>query len=125
MIIVLIAGLLNLLFVSSIFAGNSEEKKAALAEKVKAGIAKLGTGPDSKVEIKLYDKTKIKGYVKEAAPDNFVVVDAKTGAEKVVSYSSVKQVQGSSLSKGTRIAIFVGIGIGLAVLLAILIGRDG
>jgi hypothetical protein len=36
---------------------------------VKEGIHKLGTGLDARIEVKLRDKTKLKGYVSEAGED--------------------------------------------------------
>ncbi|MGH9945788.1 MAG: hypothetical protein ACRD6X_01145 [Pyrinomonadaceae bacterium] len=125
LVVILVASLLNLFLSSVSFAGGTEEKKKVFAEKVKVGIAKLGTGSSAKVEVKLYDKTKIKGYVYKIAVDHFVVMDEKSGAGIVVPYASVKQVKGNNLSKGVRIAIIVGIAIGFYILLAFLVGRDG
>jgi len=85
------------------------EKEAQFAEKVKAGIAQLGTGTEARVEVKLRDKTKLKGYVGEAGAEQFTVVDAKTGAATVVAYPQVQQVKGNNLSKGAKIAIGVGV----------------
>ena len=42
-------------------------KEAKLAADVKSGIVKLGTGSAARIEVKLRDKTKIKGYVQEIA----------------------------------------------------------
>lgn len=117
-IVTLVAGLLNLFLASSTFAGSTDEKKAALAEKVKSGIVKLGTGPTAKVEVKLYDNTKLKGYVSEANEDHFVVVDAKTGFHTEVPYPQVKQVKGNNLSEGVKILIGIGILFGIILIVA-------
>ena len=124
-ILALIIGLLNLSFAATSFANTNEDKKAATAEKVKAGILKLGVGPDAKVEVKLYDNSKIKGYVSEATNDHFVVVDAKTAVATEIPYPNVKQVKGNNLSGGIKIAIGVGIAIGLILILAVAVGRGG
>ncbi len=118
-IVTLVAGLLNLFLAASAFAGTTEDQKAALAEKVKAGIAKLGTGPNAKVELKLYDNTKIKGYVSEAFEDHFVVIDAKTGAATEPTYPQVKQVKGNNLSGGVKLLIGIGIFVGVILILAV------
>ena len=76
---------------------------------MKKGISKLGTGAEARIEVKLRDKTKLKGYVGEAGEDSFVVVDEKTGAASTVTYSQVKQVKGNNLSQGAEIAIGVGV----------------
>ncbi len=91
------------------YAGSKEEKATRFAEKVKEGISKLGTGAEARIEVKLRDKTKLKGYVSEAGQDSFVVVDEKTGASSTVTYAQVKQVKGNNLSTAAEIAIGVGV----------------
>jgi hypothetical protein len=99
------------------FANTDSKKDYERAEKVRAGIAKLGTGPDARVKIKLRDKTKLEGYVSEAGPDQFTVTDGKTGAATSVEYSQVKQAKGNNLSTGAKIAIGIGIGVGATLLI--------
>lgn len=103
-------------FVQSVAAGTKAEKEAKFAEKVKAGIAKLGTGTEARIEVKLKDKTKLKGYVSEAGADSFTVVDAKTGAATEVAYPQVKTVKGNNLSKGAIATIVLGISVALIVI---------
>lgn len=105
----LVGFLLNVTGVSSAYAASKEEKAARFAGKVKKGISKLGTGAEARIEVKLRDKTKLKGYVGEAGEDSFVIVDEKTGATSTVTYSQVKQVKGNNLSKGAEIALGVGV----------------
>lgn len=98
-------------------AATKAEKEVRAAEKVRAGILKLGTGESARVKIKLRDKTKLEGYVGEAGADSFTVVDLKTGAATVVTYPSVKQAQGNNLSTGAKIAI----GLGIAALVLVIL----
>jgi hypothetical protein len=56
----LIVLLMQMFFVNQTFAITKEEK---FVEKVKAGIATLGTGSEAKIKVKLKDKTKIEGYI--------------------------------------------------------------
>lgn len=102
-------------------AANATAKEDAATEKVKAAIAKLGTGPSAQVEIKLRDKSKLKGYIKEANEERFVLVSDTTGATTEVAYPQVKQVKGNNLSTGAKVAI--GVGIGFVVLLVVLKDR--
>lgn len=95
------------------------DKEASFAEKVKDGISKLGTGPSARVEVKLRDKSKLKGYVAEAGADGFSVVDLKTGTATMVTYQQVQKVKGNNLSTGAKIAI--GLGAAVAVLVILLI----
>lgn len=108
----------NIAYPSRAFAVDKPEKEAQLAQKVKIEIAKLGSGSDARVEIKLRDKTKLKGHISEVRNESFVVVDDKTRTATTVSYPQVKQVKGNNLSTGVKIAIGVGIFIGVLLLLA-------
>ncbi len=112
-LLVLILLLVHLISTSPGHAGPKEEKEARFAERVRESIAKLGTGPNARIEVTLQNNTKLKGYVSEASDNNFVVVDNKTGAATHVSYPQVKKVRGNNLSTGVKIAI----GIGLAIYL--------
>ena len=104
-------------------AATARDKEAALTEKVKAAIAKLGTGPSAQAEITLRDKSKLKGYIKEANEEHFILVH-QTGDATEVAYPQVKKVTGNNLSTGAKVAI--GVGIGIVILLVALKGRiDG
>lgn len=96
-------------------AKSKAEKEAQQAEKVKAGITRLGVGGEARVAVKLRDGRKIAGYVKEAGEDSFVIADLKTGATATVAYPDVAQVKGHHLSKGAKIAI-IALSIGVGVL---------
>ena len=82
-----------------------QSQSAARAEKVKSGVRKVGTGEDSRVEVKLLDGSKLKGYVREIGEDNFVVVEKKTGAAQTVRYEQVERLKGTGMSTGTKVAI--------------------
>src|SRR5262249_53213212 len=123
--ITLVALLTNLITVPAIFAKSSAEKEEQKAEKVKAGIQKLGIGEQARVKLRLKDKTKLEGYVSEVSDESFVVVDPKSGSSTTVSYPQVGQVKGHNLSKGAKIAIGVGIGvIVLAAVVAIVVANS-
>jgi hypothetical protein len=118
---VALVGLLIQLACAPSFAATNPNKDAERAEKVRAGIARLGTGPDARVKIKLKDKTKLEGYISEAGANGFSVTDAKTGNTADVAYSEVKQIKGNNLSTGAKIAIGIGIGAGAVILIVLLI----
>ena len=91
----------------------------AAAEKARAGVMKAGTGREARVEVRLRDETKLKGYVSEAGADSFTVTDAKTGAARAVAYTDVAQVkrQGGGLSPTTKALIWGGVAAGAAITL--------
>ncbi len=114
--------LFSIASVNVAYAKTNEEKAERLTTKVKAGVGKLGVGKEARVELKLRDKTKMKGYISEAGEDNFVVIDSQTGESNIVSYSSVKQIKGNNHSLGVKIAIGVAIAAAIVVALLVIIG---
>ena len=120
----LVGFLLSVAGVRSAYAGSKEEKAIRFAVKVKEGISKLGTGPEARIEVKLRDKTKLKGYVSEAGEDSFVIVDEKTSATSTVTYAQVKQVKGKNLSTAAEIALGVGIILVPIVIVVLLISQS-
>lgn len=125
LILILTVLVINLSLSASVFAGNGNDAKLAKhAEKVKVNVAKLGTGKDAQIEVKLRDKTKLKGYVGQINKNSFVVIDEKTGASTEVQYSNAKQVKGNNLSTGVKIAIGVGILVAILVVLYVLGGSE-
>lgn len=107
---------LSLIGTPSVSAKTKEEKAAELAAKVKREIAKLGTGSDAHIEVKLRDKTKLKGYVSQIGDNSFAITNPETGTETNVPYPTVTQANGRNMSTGAKVAIGVAIGVGLTFL---------
>jgi hypothetical protein len=105
------------------FAATNAEKDARRAEKVRAQLARLGTGPDARLRVELRDKTKLEGYVSQAGAGGFVVTD-RAGNATTVAYPQVRKAQGNNLSTGAKIAIGVGIGAGITLLIILLIAAS-
>jgi hypothetical protein len=115
--LLLVILIFNLTFSTSIFAATKEDKEARFAEKVKTNIGKLGTGKSALVKLKLKDKTKLEGFISAANDKTFTVTSLKTGTPTVVDYSQVKTAKGNNLSTGAKIAIGVGIAVGVIIFL--------
>jgi len=115
--------LLSLLAAPPAFAKTKEEKAAALAAKVKAGVAKLGAGKDATISVKLRNRTKLKGYVSRIEEEAFVLADAKTGAETRIAYGDVTRAKGNNLSSGAIIAISIGAAVGATLLVLFILAR--
>ena len=105
------------------FAKSAAEKESQRAEKVRAQLAKLGTGESARVKLELRDKTKLEGYIKEAGPEGFVVVN-KAGVATPVAYPQVAKAKGNNLSTGAKVAIGIGIGAGITLLIIALIAAS-
>ena len=98
-------------------AGSQPEETSRIA-KVKALVAKRGTGEKARIAVKLQDKREVKGFISQSSEDDFVVNDQKTGAKTTIAYRDVSQVKGKGLPLAAKIGIGVGIGV---VVLAIVV----
>lgn len=108
----LICVLLWPFFTPTVAAQTTPDKEAARVAEVKAAIAKLGTGPQARIRVKLRDKTKLSGYVSQADDTAFVIADAKTGATTTVAYADVFEAKGKNMPLGVQIAVTAGIAVG-------------
>jgi len=115
---VLVILILNLSLASMALANNDSKRQTV--EQIKATVSKIGIGSNSRIEIKLYDGTKIKGYVTEITDDDFSVMNEKTKSVVKIPYPQAQQAKKSH--KGLAIA---GIVIGVVVIIAIVVaGRN-
>ena len=94
--------LINAVAVSSSYA-RTQDDQAQNIEKVKENVRKLGVGEDARVEVKLQDGRKLKGYIQEAREDSFTIIDPKSGTATTVDYSLVKQLKGRNQSTAAKV----------------------
>ena len=120
--LVISALLLSLVGAHSITAQAKEEVTLKHTTNVKKRIAKLGTGPEAKVQVKLQDKTKLKGYVSKINEDSFVMLDTKTNAETNVPYANVTELK-TKMSTGEVITISALAAVGAVFLIAFIGSR--
>lgn len=95
--------------------------EAQLALKARTKVQKMGTGRAARVEVKLRDNTKLKGYVSAADENSFTVTDTKTGATQTVAYTDVAQVKKPGGGLSTRSWILIGGAVAAAVIAGIVI----
>jgi multisubunit Na+/H+ antiporter MnhB subunit len=84
-------------------------------EKIKTNVSKRGTGEKERVNVKMRNGTKMKGFISQAGQDSFTLTDSKTKQTSTLAYSDVAQVKGTGLSTTSKILIGVGIGVGVSV----------
>ena len=86
-------------------------------EKVRTRVIKLGEGRNARVEVKLRDNTKLKGYLSKTEQDSFTVTESKTGTSRTLAYADVQELKtpGSGTSKRTWLIV------GASVLAAVVI----
>lgn len=114
--LILVGLIINLFFSSFAFAQDTETRAT---EKIKIKIAKVDIGGKT-IEVKLKDKTKVKGYITEIKDDQFVLVSKKNGASTNISYDQAQKVNIplTTLQK-------VGIGVAIAGLAIVVYGVVG
>ncbi len=88
-------------------------------EMMRAAAQKLGVGRGARVEAKLRDNTKVKGYVSAAGEDSFIVTDPKTGATQTVAYADVTQVKKPGGGLSTRTWVIIGAAAAAAVIVGV------
>lgn len=112
-----LAGLvLNLFFVAPSVHGKTQADETKRVNKVRGQIARIGTGPKARVEIRLRDETKLKGFIGESDETRFVVVNTETGARTTLEYPQVQKVKSFRLASGFKIALGVGLAIGATLI---------
>ncbi len=89
------------------------------AAQARTKVAKLGVGRDARVEVKLQDNTKVKGYVSAASADSFTITDAKTGAAQTLAYADVMQVKKPGGGLSTRSLLIIGAAVTAAVIVGV------
>ena len=119
-LICLLASVLVVAGISKPVAAQQSNSEGVLIEKVKAKVAKLGTGEKAKATVILKDGTKKKGYIGQASSDDFVLRDRKTDSPTTIRYTDVAKVE-SNKGHSTARNLGLGIGIGAGAFLAILL----
>ena len=118
-----LSGLLTQLAAGPVGAQTRGAGEAGRVEQVRAKIGKLGTGESARVRVTLRDRKRVKGYIREAGTEDFVVVDPRTGVVTTIPYSQVKKVNPRELSRAANIALGLGIGMGIGILFGHIVVR--
>ncbi len=119
--------ILSGILISAIFGSQTASAKtvdaARQAADARAKVQKMGTGSQARVEVKLRDDSKVKGYVTAADEETFSVTDSKTGASRTFNYAEVSKVSksgGSSMRK----KILIGAAVAAGVVVGIVLSRE-
>jgi hypothetical protein len=96
-------------------AQSRHQNEPLAAEKVRAKVAKLGTGKRSRAEVTLKDDRRLKGYIGEISENGFTLVDPKRGAVSAVAYDQVRRFKSTSHG-GRDLALVLGGTAGLIIL---------
>jgi hypothetical protein len=112
----------------AVLAKDKAVGKLSQAEKIRQKVLKRGTGVKARARVKLADGTKLKGYISEAAADDFTLVrtDEQIGAPVKINYRDVAafKAQGKGMSTTSKVLIGVGVTVGVLVVVGALLVRD-
>lgn len=93
----ILVAVLSLMLLTTAFGFQSTYAQASpdaqQIEKVRTKVARIGTGRNARVDVKLHDQTKVKGYVSDTSQDSFTVTDIKTGTSRTIAYTDVAQLK--------------------------------
>lgn len=103
-----LSGLLLSLTVNFPLVRAQTAQEIQAAARARAKIQELGVGRNARVEVKLRDNTKLKGYISSAEADSFAVTDSKSGVAQMVAYTDVTEVKKSSGGLSTKSWIIIG-----------------
>ncbi len=90
-------------------AGQNREDQSV--QRVKEGVAKIGTGEKSRVKVELKVGTRIEGYINQIDDQSFSVVDRKTGQSTSIAYTDVAKLKGKGMSTAVKIVIVASVGL--------------
>lgn len=121
---ILLAGLL-LVAVSSKSALAIQTNDDAIAiEKVRLKVAKIGLGEKARVTVRTKSGARIKGFIAQAATDDFTVRLKDNGDSTTILYRDVAKVddnRGESRTKNILIAVALGAGAFIAIIGAVIL----
>jgi small nuclear ribonucleoprotein (snRNP)-like protein len=93
-------------------AKQNPEKEAKASAKMKEKAMKLGVG--TKIKVKLRANSEVKGILARVEESNLVVKDA-AGKEVSAAYTDIDSLNRQGWSKGKKIAVGIGVGIGALI----------
>jgi hypothetical protein len=76
--------------------------------KIRSKVQALGVNPDKKIEVKLRDTTKVKGYITSVNQDNFIVSNTATNTPETIAYSDVVDIKKSGGGLSTKSWLIIG-----------------
>jgi|SRR5882672_12281007 len=78
------------------------------AEKIRTRVQQIGVGSNARVEVKLRDNTRLRGYIKSADQDSFTVFDKQSGSSSTISYADTSSVKKAGAGLSTKTWIILG-----------------
>ncbi len=93
------------------------------SEKVRTQVTRIGTGKRARVEVRLSDSTKLKGYVGAISEETFTLVDSKRGTVTTIPYERVQRLK-STNHGGRDLAVLGAIMAGVIISVLALVNAE-
>jgi hypothetical protein len=84
------------------------------AARVRHAVARVGTGTDALVAVRLSDKSVVSGWIQSIGLASFEVVNPQTGEQTTVQFLDVSRLAGTNLVSGDTVQYGGGLGSKLA-----------
>jgi hypothetical protein len=113
-----LVGLSVMSFAAGTASSAALQKKELSAEEIKKRVENFGVGVTARVQVKLRNGTKMKGFIDSVGDDHFYLIrtDDQTGTSAIVAYSDVVQIEGKkSFVDWRKIAYRAGTGAGVVL----------
>lgn len=81
-----------------------------LTARIRSDVQSFSLNRDRKVEVRLRDRTKLKGHITSVEADTFNLSDSKTGSSQNIAYAEVLEVKKASNGFSKKWLILSGIG---------------
>jgi len=91
---------------SHALAQNSDKQ----ADKMKAELRRLGTGPNARVRLELRNGKRINGYISEIKDKTFIVISEQSGSATEVEYTDARKASWKAPK-----ALIIGLAVGAVV----------
>ena len=85
----------------------------------RVAVQRLGVGTKTRVEVRLQDGAKLRGFISAAGEDTFTITDSKTGAPRTVAYADVARVKKSGGGLSARSWVIIGAAAAAAVIVGV------
>ena len=113
---IMLSGMILLAAFGFQHAGAQSLGDSQATEKIRTKVLKIGVGTNARVNVKLRDETRFKGYISNADQATFTVVESQTGASKTVAYAETSSVKKAGSGWSTKSWIILGaVAVGAAV----------
>jgi hypothetical protein len=100
-------------------AVRGQQQSTHASETTRAEVERRLNKKEERVKVKLRNGSQVKGRIAQTSDTGFTLTDEKTGSRTDLAYADVLDVEGRGMSKIKKIAIGVGIAVGVfAALLA-------